>query len=321
VAYSAAEVIQRAAVVMKISAPVLQELSLCEPGIAFLGFYHLAVAPRGVFEKLIERSIAAIGCEIIQTDDGRLPVLAPMSEIAGRMATPIAAHLLRSSSGGRGILLGGSPGVPPAHVVILGAGTVGSWAARTARAAGARVTLLDIDAEALRRVMEHAPGVATEFAEPESIAAAIATADVAIGAVLVAGARTPHLVTRAMVESMRPGSALIDISIDQGGCFETSRPTTIAEPTFVHNGVVHYCVPNLTCDMGRSSSTAVAQAVLPYLLRIADLGIDDALRGSPELARGVYTYHGDCVHPTLAQIRGARYREIASLLERKASAW
>jgi len=263
--------------------------------------------------------ITAIGCEIIETDDGRLPVLAAPSEIAGRMAIPLATHLLRSSSGGRGILLGGSPGVPPAHVVILGAGTVGSWAARAAVAAGARVTALDIDGEKLRRLVEHVPHVATALADPETVAAAVASADVVIGAVLVAGARTPHVVSREMVERMRPGSVVIDVAIDQGGCVETSRPTTIAEPTFIHHGVVHYCVPNMTADMGRSASIAIAQALMPYVLMLAERGIEDALRGSRALARGVYLYRGACVEPRLAAAWGVACQDLATLLAQDSS--
>jgi alanine dehydrogenase len=266
-----------------------------------MAFYHMAVAGRAVFQTLIERSITAVGCEIIQTADGRLPVLAPVSAMAGQMTVPIAAHLLRSSSGGRGILLGGSPGVPPANVTILGAGNVGTAAARTAAATGAHVTVLDVDPEKLRRLLEHVPAVATALSDRESVPTSVAAADVVIGAVLVAGSRTPHVVTRATVESMKPGAAVIDVSIDQGGAFETSRPTTIADPTFVYHGVTHFCVPNITADLGRGASIAIAQAMLPYLLEIAGGGAEAAMARMPELARGVYTHGGRCVSRTLAE--------------------
>ncbi|SPF35572.1 Alanine dehydrogenase [Candidatus Sulfopaludibacter sp. SbA4] len=292
IAYSPEEVLQRAELVAKIGRPTLQELALCRPGMALMAFYHLAVADRALVEALTERCLTAIGCEIIQQDTGRLPVLAAISEIAGQMTVPIAAHLLRSSSGGRGILLGGTPGVPPARVVILGAGAVGSAAARTAVATGARVTAFDNEPSKLRRVMEHVRGVETCLSDEDAIAEAVAGADVAIGAILVAGTRTPHVVTRAMVESMKAGSAVIDVSIDQGGSIETSRPTTLAEPTFVYKGVTHFCVPNFTADLGRSSSVAIAQAMLPYLLEIARAGVDGAVAGCAELARGVYTLRG-----------------------------
>jgi alanine dehydrogenase len=300
IAYSSAEVTRRCQVVVKISVPRRQELAQCPQGTALLAFYHMAVVGPALFQALLDGKITAIGCEIIETADGRLPVLAAVSEVAGQMTVPLATHLLRSSSGGRGILLGGSPGVPPAHVVVLGAGTVGAWAARAAQAAGARVTALDIDSDKLRRLMQHVPNVATALADPESIAAAVASADVLIGAVLVAGAVTPHVVTKKMVESMRPGSVVIDVAIDQGGCIETSRPTTILQPTFNYQGVVHYCVPNLTADMGRSASIAIAQGLMPYLLLIADLGVDEALRRCSDLARGAYTYQGKCLNPQLA---------------------
>jgi alanine dehydrogenase len=198
--------------------------------------------------------------------------------------------------------------------VVLGAGTVGTWATRAAVAAGARVTVLDTDSEKLRRLIEHVPHVATALADSESIGAAVASADVVIGAVLVAGTKTPHVVTKPMVEAMRPGAAIIDVAIDQGGCVETSRPTTIREPSFKVNGVVHYCVPNLTADMGRSTSIALAQALMPYLLRIARDGLDGALRGCPELAGGVYTYRGACVEPQLAAAFKAPHRPLEEML-------
>ena len=292
IVYSPAEVIQRAELVAKIGRPRPDEMALCRPGTALMAFYHMAVADRGLIEALTERCLTAIGCEVIQQDTGRLPVLAAISEIAGQMTVSIAAHLLRSSSGGRGILLGGTPGVPPARIVILGAGTVGAAAARTAVASNARVTAFDIDPRKLRRVMEHVRGVETCLADEDAIAEAVAAADVVIGAILVAGTRSPHVVTRAMVESMKPGSAIIDVSIDQGGCVETSRPTNLSDPTFVHKGVTHFCVPNFTADLGRASSVAIAQAMLPYLLEMASAGVEPAIQGCAELARGAYTVRG-----------------------------
>ncbi|HEY2012042.1 MAG TPA: alanine dehydrogenase [Bryobacteraceae bacterium] len=292
IAWSLEEVIQRVELLAKIGRPTAQELALCRPGMALMAFYHLAVADRALVETLAERSLTAIGCEVIQQDTGRLPVLAAISEIAGQMTVSIAAHLLRSSSGGRGILLGGTPGVPPARVVILGAGAVGSAAARTALASGARVLVFDIEPGKLRRVMEHVRGVETCLADEDAIAEAVVAADVVIGAILVAGTRSPHVVSRAIVERMKPGSAIIDVSIDQGGCVETSRPTTLAEPTFSYKGVTHFCVPNFTADLGRSSSVAIAQAMLPYLLEIARCGVEAAVENCSELARGVYTLRG-----------------------------
>jgi len=292
IAYSPAEVLQRAELAVKIARPTAEEIRFCRPGTAMMAFYHMAVASKELLDALGERSLTAIGNEIVQLDNGRLPVLAAVSEIAGQMTIPIAAHLMRSSSGGRGILLGGTPGVPPAHVVVLGVGAVGSAAARTAMATGARVTAFDTQPASLRRILEHLRGVETCLADAEAIAETLATADVLIGAVLTAGTRAPHVVTRAMVERMKPGSAIIDVSIDQGGCVETSRPTTLAEPTFACHGVTHFCVPNFTADLGRSSSVAIAQAMLPYLLKLAEHGVDAAIDVCPDLRRGLYLLRG-----------------------------
>lgn len=292
IAYTPAEVLHRAELVAKIARPTAEETRLCRPGTALMAFYHIAVADKELLEALAERRVTAIGSETVQLENGRLPVLAAVSEIAGQMTIPIAAHLMRSSSGGRGILLGGTPGVPPAHVVILGVGAVGSAAASAASASGARVTAFDTRPDQLRRILERLRGVETVLADAEAIGEALATADVLIGAVLTAGTRAAHVVTRAMVERMPPGSAIIDVAIDQGGCCETSRPTTLADPTFVYHGVTHFCVPNFTADLGRSSSVAIAQAMLPYLLKLAEHGVDAAIEACADLRRGTYMLRG-----------------------------
>jgi alanine dehydrogenase len=292
IGYTPAEIVGRAGLVAKIGRPTAEELVWCKPGTALMAFYHMAVADRGLTDALAERGITAIGCEVIETEEGNLPVLAAISEIAGQMTVPIAAHLMRTSSGGRGILLGGTPGVPPARIVVIGVGSAGFAAARTAARSGARVMAFDRDPRKLRHAMEHIPYVETCLADEDAISEAVATADVVIGAVLIAGRRTPHVVTRAMVERMKPGAAMIDVSIDQGGCFETSHPTSMDQPTFVYKGVTHFCVPNFTADLGRSASIAVAQALLPYVLTIAKHGIPAAFEKCAELARGVYTVEG-----------------------------
>jgi len=311
IAYTQAEVIHRSELVVQVAVPALEELSHFSKNAALMAFYHMAVKARQLVDVLLERSVTAIGYEVIETEDGRLPVLAAISEIAGQVTIALAMHLLRSSSGGRGILLGGSPGLPPAHVVILGAGAVGANAARAAVAAGARVTALDVDTDRLRDLIFHLPHVATGLADPDSIAAAVASADVVIGAVLVAGHKAPQVVTRRMVESMRRGSVIIDAAIDQGGCVETSHPTTLAEPSYIYHGVVHYCVPNLTADMSRSASMALAQAVLPFLMRVAEHGVEGAFRVSPALRRGAYTHHGMCVRRSLAEVLGLPWEPLA----------
>ena len=292
VAYSPEEVIGRAELLAKIGRPSVAELSRCVPGTALMAFYHMAVADHAFVDALSAHKITAIGCEIIQDDEGGLPVLAAISEIAGQMTVPIAAHLLRSSSGGRGILLGGTPGVPPARVVVLGAGTAGFAAVRTGVATGARVIAFDRDPRKLRHLMEHVRPVETCLADEDAIAEAVAGADVVIGAILIAGTRPPHIVTRVMVEQMKPGSAIIDVSIDQGGCVETSRPTSMVEPTFVYKGVTHFCVPNFTADLGRAAGMAIAQAMLPYVLTIAKFGVAGALERCPDLRRGIYGRKG-----------------------------
>ncbi len=292
IAYSPDEVLGRVELLAKIGRPTESELARCIRGTAVMAFYHMAVAGPGFLDILGERCLTAIGCETIQRDDGSLPVLAAISEIAGQMSVPIAAHLLRSSSGGCGILLGGTPGMPGARIVVLGAGAAGFAAARTAAAAGARVTAFDRDPRRLSHLLQHVPAVDTALADEDAIADAVAAADVVIAAIHVAGARSPHVVTRAMVERMKPGSAIIDVAIDQGGCVETSRPTTIAEPTFVCHGVTHFCVPNFTADLGRSASAAIAQAMLPYLLTVARHGIEGALALCPDLKRGLYMLRG-----------------------------
>lgn len=317
ISYSAADVMRRCRLAAKISVPEAAELEAAGEGAVLLGFYHMAVADHGLVEHLKKGSITAVGFEGICTADGRRPVLAAVSEIAGQMTLPIAAHLLRSSSGGRGILLGGSPGVAPARVAVLGAGVVGTWSARAAVAAGASVAVLDIDPEKLRSIVQHLPNVATIFADGDSVETAVAEADVLVGAVLVGGSKTPHVVTRKMVESMRPGSVIIDVAIDEGGCVETSRPTTVDKPTFTHNGVVHYCVPNLTADMARSASIAISHAAMPYLIRLAEEGIETAIRKCPDLANGVYAYRGECAQPQLAGIWQSPYRPLSELLDEK----
>ena len=304
IAYSQAEVIHRSQLVPKVAVPTPDEAALFQHGTTVMAFYHLAVKSRNLVERLIERSITAIGYEVIESDQGRLPVLAAISEIAGQMSISVAAQLLRSTSGGRGIWLGGSPGLEPAHVVILGAGSLGTSAARTASASGAQVTVLDIDEEKLSRVSAELPQATTGLADEESIAAAAASADVLIGAVLVTGRRAPHLVTRRMVESMQRGSVIIDAAIDQGGCVETSRPMTLADPPYLYHGVVHYAVPNMTADMSRSASMALAQALFPYLRHIAADGVQAALAASAELRRGAYTHAGACVRRSLAEALG-----------------
>jgi alanine dehydrogenase len=320
IAYSAEEIINRSDVILKVASPSEEELRFLTEGQVFLSFLHLTSAKRKTIEALLERKVTAIAYELIENARGDLAVLQSMSEIAGQVAIQVAAHYLQAREGGRGILLGSVPGVPPASVLVLGAGTVGRTAARIAVGMGANVTVLDRDIARLRELeslfqWRIATGTVTSY----NIARAIKHADVVIGAVLLKGERTPHLVTEDMVKGMKAGSVILDVSIDQGGCVETSRPTTFEEPVFVRHGVVHYCVPNMTTSVARTATVALTNALQPYLHAITDLGVEQALRTDRGLAKGVCTFDGDCTNEAIAAALGIRpvslSRHIGSRLE------
>lgn len=315
VVYSREEAYRRADLVCRVGPIARDELDLLRRGQTLCAFHHLAVAPRATVEALLELEVTLIGYEIIADPDGTLPVLVPLSEMAGQMAVHTAANLLQNEAGGRGILLGDVPGVPPPTVLVLGAGTVGTAAARQAVASGAHVIVVDHEMRRLRRLSREIPGVVTAVAGLARLERFTAIADVVIGAVLVPGGRAPFLVTEAMVRTMKPGSVILDLAIDQGGCVETSRPTTLDEPTFQAHGVIHYCVPNMTANIARTSSRALANAALPYLARLADLGVVEALRQEPSLARGTYTYRGRLVQPLVGEVLGLATTPLAELLE------
>jgi alanine dehydrogenase len=242
---------------------------------------------------------------MIEADDGALPVLLTSSEVAGRLAPVIAGNLLSSTRGGRGILLSGVPGVPAAAVVILGAGVLGWNAARAFVGVGAQVTVLDRNPAKLHRIDEMFAGrVTTMYATAYNVQRVIGFADVLIGAVLVPGQRAPILVTREMIKHMRARAVIMDFSIDQGGCVETSRPTTLRDPTFVAEGVIHYCVPNLLAQVARTASHALVNAALPYLYEIGTHGVDEAIKRDPTLARGVNVWNGNLVNQQIADALG-----------------
>ncbi len=309
------EVFGRASVILCVTAPTMDEVVLTNGEQTVAAFWHMAVAPRAVVAEMAKRRLSAVGYELIADEDGRRPVLEAMSELAGQMAIHNAAHLLQRESGGRGILLGASPGQPPATVLILGAGTAGRAAAETAIGIGAHVIVLDKNLDKLRYLRTAVGGrVVTSTPDRETIAQFLKIADVAIGAILVIGEPAPYLVTRDMVQTMRPGSVILDLSIDQGGCFETSRPTTIDDPTYVHAGVVHYCVPNMTADIPRTASKALTLAHMPYLELIAQYGIEAAIRLDPALARGTTMYRGTTTNEDIASVFGLDYRPIESLV-------
>jgi alanine dehydrogenase len=298
IVYDPEEVYKRSDIVCRVSPVSAQELELLKPDTIVCGFLHLAVATRDVASRLMDLRATLIGYEIIRDANGDLPVLVPLSEMAGQMAVHVAAHYLQNEAGGRGVLIGNVAGVPPATVLILGAGTVGSTAARLALASGAHVMIMDTDVAKLRALnREFAGQVVTVMGALDRLERYTAIADVVIGSVLIPGARAPFIVTEAMVKGMKPGSVIIDVSIDQGGCIETSRPTTPDQPTFVVHKVVHYCVPNMTANVARTASRALSNAAISYIETLSGDGLDAALRNDPGLAAGVYMYRGKMVMP------------------------
>lgn len=311
IVYSAEEVYGRADVVAKVTRLAAPEHAYLRDGQAILSFMHLAVASPDLLETLRAKSITAIAYEMIEARDGSHPVLHTASQVAGRMAPIIAGELLASTRGGRGILLSGVPGVPPAAVVILGAGVLGESAARAFFGMGAQVTVLDRSPEKLQRIEEMFRGrVTTLFATAYNISRVIEFADVLIGAVLAPGQRAPILVTREMIKKMRARAVILDLSIDQGGCVETSRPTTHRNPTFIEEGVIHYCVPTILSQVARTASHALLNAALPFLYEIGQSGVEEAVRRNPALKRGVNTWQGKLVNAQVADALGLPTEEM-----------
>ena len=315
IVYDTEEVYKRADLISRVSVISPKELELLKPGAILCGFLHLAVAPKEMAARLMELQATLIGYEIIRDRIGKLPVLVPFSEMAGQMSVHIAAHYLQNEVGGRGVLIGNVTGVPPATVLVLGAGTVGSTAARLAHASGAHVIIVDADLNRLRMLNRELRGQAvTIMAGLDRLDKYTSITDVLIGAVLIPGARAPYLVTEEMVKSMKPGGVIIDVSIDQGGCVETSRPTTLDQPTFIAHDIVHYCVPNMTANIARTSSRALANAALPYILELSEAGLDGALRADPGLAAGVYMYRGKMVNEGAGATLGLRATPLRDLV-------
>lgn len=305
---SGAEVWARAELVLKVKEPQPSEYQHLRPGLTLFTYLHLAAEP-DLTSALLASGATAIAYETVEEANGRLPLLEPMSEVAGRMAAQVVSHYLEKRQGGRGLLLGGVPGVLPAHVVILGAGTVGANAAKIALGMGTRVTLLDINLDRLRYLEDALDGkLSTVYSNQINITKSIRSADALIGAVLIAGARAPKLITRAMLPLMPPGCVIVDVAVDQGGCVETTRPTTHSAPTFVLDGVLHYGVANMPGAVPRTSSLALANATLPYAVQIANRGID-ALASDCALLKGLNTFGGRCTHPAVAQTFGLEYVE------------
>jgi len=309
------EVFRRAEVLTAVTAPSAEEIALTTEGQMLMAFWHMAVAQKTIIADMSRRKLSAIGFELIQETGQHRPVLHAMSELAGQMTIHTAAHLLQSENGGRGILLGSSPGIPPATIVILGAGIVGRAAARAAVGTGARVIMLDKDMDKLHVVTHEFHGrVTTDTADRDTIARMVQIADVVVGAVLVPGGHAPYLVTKSMVASMKPGSVILDVSIDQGGCIETSRPTTIEDPTFVVHDVVHYCVGNMTASIPRTATKALTYAHVRYLELMARHGVDGALRESAALRRGTMMFRGVMTHEATASVFGLEFKPVEAML-------
>ncbi len=301
---SAEAVFDAAELIVKVKEPQPIEIARLKPHHILFTYLHLAADPDQA-DGLMASGCTAIAYETVTDRFGRLPLLAPMSQVAGRMAVDAGAYHLLSPHGGRGVLLGGAPGVPAAKVIILGGGVSGKHAAEMAIGHRADVTLFDISAQRLEVLDDQFDGrLKTAFSTHDAVAELLPTADLVIGCVLIPGAAAPKLVSRADVERMRPGAVLVDVAIDQGGCFETSHPTTHAEPTFVVDGVVHYCVANMPGAAPLTSTYALAAATTPYVSTLAAKGVDQALAEDPGLAEGLNVMAGEIRHPAVARSLG-----------------
>ncbi|MGC9970989.1 MAG: alanine dehydrogenase [Bryobacteraceae bacterium] len=311
---SAAEVWGRADLVIKVKEPQPREYGCLRPGLVLFTYLHLAPLP-ALTDRLLESGVTAIAYETIREKDGSLPLLTPMSEVAGRLAVQIGAVYLEAHNGGRGVLLGGVPGVAPGNVVILGGGVVGTNAAKVAVGMGAHVTLIDKNLDRLRQIDDVFHGhVVTLASNVWTVREALRHADLVIGGVLVPGASTPKIVRRDMLPLMKKGAVMVDVSIDQGGCFETSHPTTHTDPIYFVEGVLHYCVSNMPAAVPHSSTLALTNATFPYLLALANEGFEGACKAHRAIREGVNTFQGHVTYPAVAESQGRPWKEITALL-------
>lgn len=309
------EAIFESDLIIKVKEPQPREVERLRAGQALFSYLHLAPEP-ALTDALLEKQVTAIAYETVTDIHGGRPLLIPMSEVAGRLAPQAGAQALQMTNGGNGTLLGGVPGVAPAEVLVIGAGTVGTHAARMALGLGADVTLLDVNLPRLRQLDDlYGPRLKTRYSEPVALAELMARADLVIGAVLLPGKRAPKLITRSMVRAMKPGAALVDVAIDQGGCSETSRPTTHSSPTYLEEGVVHYCVTNMPAACARTSTLALTHATLPYVLKLARFGVLAALRDDPGLRDGLQVFRGAITYRDLAEDVGKPWVAAQTLLE------
>ena len=318
IVYSPEEAINRSDIVLKIAPPTESELKILHEGQTLFSALHLAVSKRTTIETLLEKHITAIGYELIENERGDLPIVQTMAEIAGQISIQVAAHYLQARNGGRGVLLGSIPGVPAADVLILGAGTVGRTAARVALGLGAKVMIIDKNISRLREVENLFQWrISTAISDPYNIEYAAREADAIIGAVLLKGERTPHLISEDLVKQMKPGSVIVDISIDQGGCVETSRPTTLNDPVYITHGIVHYCVPNTPASVPRTATVGWTNVLLPFLREATELGIEQVLRADVGLSKGVCTFKGFCTNKAAAKAFDIKADDIQTLLRNK----
>ncbi|MBN1640170.1 MAG: alanine dehydrogenase [Anaerolineae bacterium] len=304
----------RAELVVKVKEPMPDEYAFLRSDLVLFTYLHLAADER-LTRELTARGTTAIAYETVELPNGHLPLLTPMSEVAGRMSVQIGAHYMEKMNGGRGKILGGVPGVRPADVVIIGAGVVGTSAAQVALGMGAHVIMIDINLDRLRYLHEVLGGrLTTLSSNPLNIAQAVRPADLLIGAVLIKGAKAPRLVTQRMISTMTPGSVVVDVAVDQGGCVETSHPTTHSNPTFIVDGVIHYCVANMPGAVPRTSTYALSNATLRYVSMLANMGAERAVRADPALAKGVNTYRGQITYASVAEAFGLEAVPLAELL-------
>ena len=311
---SAADLWARAEMVVKVKEPVEQEYGYFRKGLVLFTYLHLAPV-RELTDKLLESGVIGIAYETVRDTAGTLPLLTPMSEVAGRMGVQVGAAYLEKERGGLGILLGGVPGVPPAHVAVIGGGIVGTNAARIAAGMGAKTTIIDRNLNRLREIDDIFNGrVYTLASNSYNVAQATAEADLVIGSVLIPGTTAPKLVTRAMVANMKKGAVIVDVAIDQGGCVETARPTTHSNPSYTVDGVVHYCVTNMPGAVPHTSTLALTNATIPYVLRLADKGAKAALLADAGLAEGLNTWLGKLTYKGVADSQQREYTPAATVL-------
>lgn len=296
IVYSAHEVFGRADLLLKVARPLYEELEWLRPQTIVAGLLHLASSRQDKIDMIQQKGLTAVAYEQIHLPDGTVPVRKPLSQIGGALSAQISARLLQNNAGGKGILMGGISSVPPAEVVIIGAGVFGTYATRAFVGLGAHVTVLDTNMEALHRIYDMRLGVGTMLAYPQAIEEAIVNADVVVAAILVPGERPPIIITREMVQKMKERSVIMDISIDEGGCVETSRPTTHEKSTFIEEGVIHYCVPNIPSVVARTSTFAFINAAFPFILEIANKGIYTAIKENSAIETGTVILDGEARH-------------------------